>query len=213
MRSLLQKYVVGGAIQRGSHKTPIVTALDNINLSLREGDKLAVHGHNGAGKTTLLRTILGSYQPVSGRVATSGNIISMLGIHLGFEWDATGYENIFIRGAIMGFDQQRMQSYVDEICDFCELGDYLQLPVRTYSSGMVMRLAFSIATTVPADIVLLDEWLSIGDESFSHKAEDRLHNYVAKAKILVLATHNHELARSTCNRFITMESGRIIETN
>jgi len=211
MTSLIKRYVVGGIIKRDQdHKTPSVTALENINFSLREGDKLAITGHNGAGKTTLLRTILGSYKPVSGKLITRGSIISMVGISLGFDPDASGYENIFIRGAIMGFDRTRLRPYLDEICDFSELGSYIHLPVRTYSSGMSMRLAFSIATTVPADIVLLDEWLSVGDASFSQKAHDRLEKFIAKAKILVLATHNKELADRVCNHFIEMEAGKII---
>ncbi len=211
MTSLISKYLVGGRIhQDKKHHAPAVTALENISFSLREGDRLAVRGHNGAGKTTLLRTILGSYLPTSGKRTVHGQIISMVGMNLGFDNEASGYENIFIRGAIMGFQRRQMQGYVDDIREFSELGDYLNFPVRTYSSGMMMRLAFSIATTVPAEIILLDEWLSVGDAAFSEKADERLQSFVAKAKILVLATHNPKLAEKVCNKSIEMESGRII---
>lgn len=212
MVTLIKKYMVGGKIQqREDSKVPVVTALDGINLNLQEGDKLAIRGHNGSGKTTLLRTILGSYKPTTGMVSTAGAIVSMVGINLGFDADATGYQNIFIRGAIMGFKKKQIMPYVDEIVSFCELDDFLHLPVRTYSSGMTMRLAFAIATTLPADIVLLDEWLSVGDTAFSEKAEARLQAFLKRAKILVLATHNHELASHICNRFVTMEAGRLVE--
>jgi len=212
MTSLLKRYLVGGMIKKDNEisHTPAVTALEDISFSLHEGDKLAVTGHNGAGKTTLLRTILGSYKPTRGRIVTRGSIISMVGINLGFDGEATGYENIYIRGAIMGFSRKQIKSYLEEIVDFCELGEYLSLPVRTYSSGMTMRLAFSIATTVPADIVLLDEWLSVGDVDFSKKAHVRLETFLAKAKILILATHNQELADKVCNMAIQVEMGKIV---
>ena len=211
MTSIISKYLVGGKIHRDEkHHTPAVMALEDINLSLREGDRLAITGHNGAGKTTLLRTMLGSYQPTSGKTTVRGKIISMVGINLGFDNEASGYENVFIRGAIMGFPKRQMLQYLDDIREFSELGDYLHLPVRTYSSGMLMRLAFSIATTVPAEIILLDEWLSVGDASFSQKANQRLADFVARAKILVLATHNAELANKVCNTFIEMSGGRIV---
>jgi lipopolysaccharide transport system ATP-binding protein len=210
--TLLRKAGVGGTLARDEarHNTPIVRALDHYSLELKDGDKLAVLGPNGAGKTTLLRTILGSYKPTHGTVTIEGTIISMVGINLGFDADATGMENIFIRGAIMGQTRKQMQPLVDSIVEFSELGDYIHLPIRTYSSGMMMRLAFSIVTTVPADIVLLDEWLSVGDEHFSKKAEARLHDFLSQAKILVLATHNKHLAESICNKTITMQSGKII---
>lgn len=211
MTSLISKYIVGGKIHRDEkHHAPAVTALEGINLSLREGDRLAITGHNGAGKTTLLRTILGSYKPTSGRRTVRGQIISMVGMNLGFDNEASGYDNVFIRGAIMGFHRKEMNKYLDDIREFSELGDYLSLPVRTYSSGMMMRLAFSIATTVPAEIILLDEWLSVGDAAFSQKANARLEHFVARAKILVLATHNAELAARVCNTSIEMKAGRII---
>ncbi len=212
MVTIIKKYMVGGKIQKtDDSKIPVVTALDNINLSLQDGDKLAIRGHNGSGKTTLLRTVLGSFKPINGTVLTEGSIVSMVGINLGFDADATGYQNIFIRGAIMGFTKKQIMPYVDEITAFCELDDFLHLPVRTYSSGMTMRLAFAIATTLPADIVLLDEWLSVGDTAFSEKAEARLQAFLKRAKILILATHNDELAEHICNRFATMEAGKITE--
>jgi lipopolysaccharide transport system ATP-binding protein len=147
---------------------------------------------------------------VSGSIEVVGNIGSMLSITLGMDPEATGYENIFLRGAIMGLKRKEIAPLTDEICEFSELGDYINVPMRTYSSGMSMRLAFAISTSMKADIILMDEWLSAGDEAFSAKAQKRLSELVDQAKILVLASHSPEILKANCNKIVRLEHGRII---
>src|SRR6266702_6265993 len=162
---------VGGKIGT-DQKAPIIEALHDITLSLREGDRVGLVGHNGAGKTSLLRMLAGIYEPTSGSLRSSGRITSLLDVTLGMDHEATGYENIMIRGLIMGASKQQMRDLTDSIAEFSGLGDYLTMPVRTYSSGMVLRLAFAIVTSVEADVLLMDEWLSVGDADFVLKAEE-----------------------------------------
>jgi lipopolysaccharide transport system ATP-binding protein len=167
-------------------------------------------GHNGSGKTTLLRVLAGAYEPVSGSIAVSGRVASMLSIILGMDPESTGYENIFLRAAIMGLKPRDVPPLVEEICEFSELGDYVDMPVRTYSTGMSMRLAFAISTSVPADIILMDEWLAVGDKDFRAKAQQRLRRMLDQAKILVLASHDERLIRDNCNRIMRLEHGNLV---
>ena len=148
-----------------------------------EGERVGLIGHNGSGKTTLLRTLSGVYAPVRGELKVQGKIASLLDVSMGLDPDATGFENIYLRGILDGLKPARIRSKIDEIADFSELGDYLNLPVRTYSSGMMLRLAFAISTSVEADILIMDEWLSVGDAEFSIKAAERLEGLVGKASI------------------------------
>jgi len=135
----------------------------------------------------------------------------MLAIMLGMDMEATGLENIYMRGVVMGMRPREMEPLVGDICEFSELGDYIDMPVRTYSSGMAMRLAFAISTSVPADIILMDEWLSVGDAEFATKAQARLNGLIEQAKILVIASHNESLIRSNCNRVLCLDHGRVTE--
>ena len=152
----------------------VVKALNDVSFELREGDRVGIVGHNGSGKSTLLRVLAGAYEPVSGTIEVQGQVASMLNITLGLDYEATGYENIFLRGVIMGYTPKEIEPLVDEIVAFSELGDYIDMPMRTYSSGMSVRLAFAVSTCVKADILLMDEWLSVGDEGFKVKARERL---------------------------------------
>lgn len=187
----------------------LVKALDQLTLSIRDGERVGVIGHNGSGKTTLLRLINGIYHPTSGHRHVSGRVGSLIDISLGTDPEATGRENIYLRGSLIGIDRDTIDENISEIIDFSELGDFIDLPLRTYSSGMCMRLAFSISTTIKADILLMDEWLAVGDEHFQSKAEGRINSLLKDANILVLASHSRELIKKTCNRVIWLEHGRV----
>jgi lipopolysaccharide transport system ATP-binding protein len=182
-----------------------VTALRDINLDLKDGDRLGIMGANGSGKSTLLRTIAGVYPPTSGHIEVTGNIASLIDISLGMDMEATGYENIRMRAIMMGMKLKQIRLIEDEIADFTELGKFLELPIRTYSSGMHMRLGFAVSTTIPADIILMDEWLSVGDSDFLVKAEKRLHDYIQKSSILVIASHSEDLISKLTNQILRLE--------
>jgi lipopolysaccharide transport system ATP-binding protein len=182
-----------------------VKALNNITLQLKDGDRLGVMGPNGAGKSTLLRTLAGVYQPTSGKIEVKGRIASLIDISLGMDGEATGYENIRMRAIMMGMKLKQIKLIEDEIADFTELGKFLELPIRTYSTGMHMRLGFAVSTTVPADIILMDEWLSVGDSDFLIKAEKRLHDYIQKSSILVIASHSEDLISKLTNQTLRLE--------
>jgi lipopolysaccharide transport system ATP-binding protein len=189
----------------------VVQALSEINLELKSGDRLGLIGHNGAGKSTLLRTLAGIYEPSSGDFSRVGSVASLIDPSLGIEADATGMENIMLRGLVMGLSKKEVDALLPNISEFSGLGDYLAMPVRTYSTGMMMRLAFSISTSVKADILLMDEWLSVGDAEFTEKAEQRMKDMVAGSGILILASHSPDLIAKECNRVARLEHGRLIE--
>jgi lipopolysaccharide transport system ATP-binding protein len=182
-----------------------VKALNNITLDLKDGDRLGVMGPNGAGKSTLLRTLAGVYHPTSGSIDVNGSIASLIDISLGMDGEATGYENIRMRGIMMGLSLKQIRSMEDEIADFSGLGDFLHMPIRTYSTGMHMRLGFSVSTAVNADIILMDEWLSVGDSEFILKAEKRLENFIGRSSILIIASHSEELIKKTTNQILHLE--------
>jgi ABC-type polysaccharide/polyol phosphate transport system ATPase subunit len=186
----------------------IVRALDSIDLEIREGDRVGLIGHNGAGKSTLLRLLAGIYAPTTGTVERQGKVVPLLDISLGMDENSTGRQNIRLRGLLLGMSDQEIRDKQDEIAEFCELGDYLDLPVRTYSSGMRVRLAFAVSTAVDADILLLDEVIGVGDASFREKANARLVDLHARAKIVMLAMHDNAAIRATCNKAIWMDRGR-----
>lgn len=182
-----------------------VIALNNISLKLKDGDRLGVMGPNGSGKSTLLRTLAGIYLPTSGSIEVRGSIACLIDISLGMDMEATGFENIRMRGIMMGMKLKQIKAIEEEIADFTELGKFLELPIRIYSSGMHMRLGFAVSTTVPADIILMDEWLSVGDSDFMLKAERRLQNYIEKSSILVIASHSENLISKLTNQVIRLE--------
>jgi lipopolysaccharide transport system ATP-binding protein len=207
LKKTLTKTLTGGLIKLDTGTT-VVRALDGVSLQLRDGDRLGIYGHNGAGKSTLLRTLAGVYPPTTGTYRREGVVASFLDPTLGIESDATGYENIHLRGLVMGHNRATMARILPEIAEFSGLGDFLSMPVRTYSTGMVMRLAFSIVTSVRADILLLDEWLSVGDAEFCERAEIRMREIVDNTGILVLATHSPDMIRRECNRVMQLSHGK-----
>ena len=211
LKKMVLNLGTGGRIAQDTSHHPIVTALDRLSFSFKEGDRIGLVGHNGSGKTTLLRALSGVYVPTGGSLVVRGRIASLLDISMGLDPDATGFENIYLRGVLNGLKPSAIRSRMDAIAEFSELGDYLNLPVRTYSSGMLLRLAFSISTSVEADILLMDEWLSVGDADFNAKAAKRLEDLVNKAAILVIASHNDAMIERICNRRIRLEHGKIIE--
>jgi lipopolysaccharide transport system ATP-binding protein len=199
---------VGGRLGRANGTAPpLVQALQNINLRLEPGDRLGLIGHNGAGKTTLLRVIAGAYAPDEGSILTEGRIASLLEPMLGMDSFVTGLENIRLRGLLMGLTNRQIKERTEEIAEFTGLGPFLGLPLKTYSAGMISRLAFAVSTAVDADILLMDEWLGAGDVNFRQQAHDRLMSLFASSKIVVLASHDMVLLRDLCNKFIILRGG------
>lgn len=194
----------------GGSKSHQINALDGVSFEIENGDRVGLLGRNGAGKSTLLRTLAGIYPPQSGELSIEGEVASIFNASLGFIPQATGYENIFLRGAVLGMGFAEIERQVPYIEEFSELGDWLGQPVQNYSSGMALRLAFSITTAIRSDILLLDEWLGAGDAQFIAKARMRMNELIESAGILVLATHNLNLMRQVCNRAFLFESGRLV---
>jgi len=209
----LKKMVFATAMQgnlgRDSADRINVRALNDVSLDIENGDRVGLIGANGAGKTTLLRVLAGIYFPTRGELYSSGKISALLDASVGLNAEATGRENIILRGMYMDIHPREMRARVDEIVEFTELGPYIDMPARTYSSGMMVRLGFAISTCMPAEILIMDEWLSAGDIRFLEKAQRRMEQFVGGSSILVLASHSPELLRKWCNRGIMLQNGRI----
>src|SRR4030081_3789081 len=202
-------FLGGRGEDRGSGASHRITveALRNVSMEFRTGDRVALVGNNGAGKTTLLRVMAGIYEPVTGVVKSRGRISPMFDISLGIDGDISGYDNIRLRGLILGLPAREIEERMADIAEFTELGDYLDIPVRTYSSGMMTRLTFAVATCFSPEILLMDEWIVAGDAGFLAKAQQRIESFVKQAGILVLASHSSDLCRQWCNKAIWMERG------
>ncbi len=206
------RIAVGGMLgRRKGSSLPVVVALQNISLSLKSGDRLGLIGFNGAGKTTLLRALAGVYTPDEGTVTVTGRIASLLDVGVGMDMFATGYENIRLRGLIAGLSDKQIKAKVDEIAAFSGLGSYLAMPLKAYSSGMQGRLAFAVATSIECDVLLMDEWLSVGDVNFRAQAQARLMSLVNQSSIVVLASHDPTLVKTLCNKFIVLDGGHASE--
>lgn len=208
-KTVLNK-AVGGRILKEESGLEI-TALKNVNLTLNNGDRVGLVGHNGAGKSTLLRTLAGVYYPTSGILNVDGNVTSLLDISMGMDTEATGLENIRMRAVMMGLPLNKIKDLEEKIVEFSELDNFINMPTRTYSTGMNMRLAFAVSTAIQPEILLLDEWLSVGDKHFKDKAEKRMTGLVNNTKILVLASHSADLIYNTCNRFFLLSNGAVLE--
>jgi len=187
----------------------IVRALDNVSLDLVSGDRVGLVGHNGAGKTTILRVLAGIYEPVAGSFMIDGRVCSLLNVGLGLDPDVSGYENIILQGMYLGYRPAEMRDKIEEIAAFTELESFLSMPVRTYSSGMALRLAFAVATAVRPEILLMDEWVLAGDGRFMDKARRRIEEFTENADILVLASHSLDILRQWCDRILWLDSGKI----
>ncbi len=211
-RSLKEQLLrtVGGKLSEDENSRLVVTALEDVTLTLKAGDRVALIGQNGAGKSTLLRVLAGILEPASGQLTTRGHVSSLIDMSMGLDPEATGYENILIRSVFLGATFAEARRRIPEIEAFCELGNYLQLPMRTYSTGMRLRLSFAIAMAGQPEILVLDEMIATGDAAFAAKAHTRLLEVLSKLDILALATHDLNLARSLCNRGLVMAHGRVI---
>jgi len=198
----------GGRIE-GSGRKQFVQALDGISFELKAGDRLGLVGPNGAGKTTLLKVLYGIYEPSGGSITLEGKVDALFNINIGFRREATGRRNIVLRGLINGWTEAEIEEKMESIIAFSELGDFIDLPFKSYSQGMAARLAFSMATSLDPEILLMDEWIGAGDAAFQDKAKRRMDELAEKAGIIVLASHNESLIDSVCTKRLTLKSGRV----
>ena len=210
IRNAIFNFSVGGKLLRDGTDRVYVKALAGINFELFEGDSLGIIGHNGSGKTTLLKVLAGIYEPTRGRISVDGRISSMIDINLGLDANLTGRENIITLGRMKGLTTKEILSKMDEIIEFSGISSYIDLPIKTFSSGMASRLVFSVATTLDPDVLLFDEWIGTGDSEFIVKATDRLHSLVNQSRVMVLATHALFLIATMCNKVLVLDGGKQI---
>lgn len=201
----------GGAIGKNADNTVVVEALKDINLHLREGDRVGLVGHNGAGKSTLLRLLSGIYEPTRGSADVRGRVAPVFDLGVGMDPEVSGYDNIIIRGLFLGQTIKQMKNKMDEIAEFTELGDYLAMPLRTYSTGMRVRLALGVVTSIEPEILLLDEGIGAVDAAFMAKARVRLQEMVERSGILVFASHSNDFLAQLCNTALWVDHGQIRE--
>jgi len=186
-----------------------ILALRNLNFKITEGQRVGLIGHNGSGKSTLLRVMGGIYTPTAGKIETEGKISSLFNINLGVQNEASGRENIIIRALVKGWSRKQIDANIESIIDFSDLREFIDLPIRTYSDGMRMRLLFAIATSFSPEILLLDEWIGAGDAQFQEKAAERMNSLVSTAGITVVASHNRHLLKRICTHCIWLDNGNI----
>lgn len=210
-RSLKRAFMsnTAGGLLRSENNRVIVNALDHISFELKKNDRLGLIGHNGAGKSTLLRVLASVYEPQTGHIEVQGRVSALLDMMLGMDFEATGYENIKIRGILLGLSNKEIKEMIPDIVEFTEIGDYLKMPVKTYSSGMAVRLAFAISTAIHPEIFLVDEVIGAGDAYFMKKAAKRMENLIHKSDILVLSSHDNTIIRKFCNKVMVLEHGKI----
>jgi ABC-type polysaccharide/polyol phosphate transport system ATPase subunit len=206
-RVSIKEYLVHGIFGGMRNPRVRVKALQNFSLEIKRGERLGVIGHNGAGKSTLLKVLAGIYPPTAGRLEVQGEVSSLFDIALGFEPEATGWENIYFRGYLQGETPRSIRAKMQPIADFSELGDFLNTPVRYYSAGMLVRLAFAIATAVEPEILLVDEVLSVGDMAFAEKATQRMREMMDRAQLIVMVSHDMESIKRICHRVVWMDHG------
>ncbi len=198
-------------IKRLSHqmKYKEFSALKNVSFTVEKGDVVGIIGRNGSGKSTLLKCIAGIYKPTGGKITAMGNIVPMLELGAGFDMEMTGQENIYLNGAILGYSEAFLKEKYDEIVEFSELGDFIYEPIRTYSSGMLMRLAFSIATVVNPEILIVDEILAVGDARFQEKSQARMNELMGDGTTVFFVSHNIEQIKGMCNKVAWLSYGEL----
>jgi homopolymeric O-antigen transport system ATP-binding protein len=211
LKNAMLSVTTGGRIGNDAQRV-VIQALDQVSFSFNAGDRVALIGHNGAGKTTLLRVLAGIYEPRAGWISIDGRVTPVFDVNLGIDPERTGYENIILRGLYLGLTKAQIVERRDGVAEFTELGPFLDLPVRTYSAGMLARLAFAMATCIEPDILLLDEGIGAGDAEFLERANVRLDQFISKAGILVLASHSVDLVRKLCTKAVLMEHGRLVRS-
>jgi lipopolysaccharide transport system ATP-binding protein len=187
----------------------MVQALKNINIDLNSGDRLGLIGPNGAGKSTLLRVLSGVYSPTSGLISSKGKVSSLIDLTLGMDVEASGIENIYIQGELFEISKKIIDKNIDDIINFSELKEFIEMPIRTYSSGMIFRLGFSVLTFLQPEILIMDEWIAVGDNNFSKKVNERLKFILEKTKVFVIASHSKDLILDVCNRVVWIENGTV----
>lgn len=185
-------------------------AVNNVSFEIRAGDRVGIIGHNGAGKSTLLKALCRVYEASSGKISVDGRIAPLLEIGAGFHPEFTGRENIYLNGSILGYTKQQLKEIEPDVIAFAELEEFIDTPVKYYSTGMYMRLAFSLATAMHPDILILDEIFAGGDAAFKVKAKQRMHDLIDKANIMIMVSHDHKLVMSLCNRIIWLDHGKLV---
>jgi ABC-type polysaccharide/polyol phosphate transport system ATPase subunit len=207
IKNKILSQATGGRVMSGARDVITVRAIDSLNLEIKEGDRVGLVGHNGSGKSTLLRVLAGIYKPSGGSITIEGTVGTVLDPHAGMDPESTGIENIYLRGYMMGMSKPEIAAKVDEIAEFTELGEFLQLPMRTYSAGMFARLAFAVSTAAQHDILLIDEGIGAGDAGFRKKAQERIESLFRRTPIVLLASHSETLISEFCNRRLQLEHG------
>ena len=203
------RLATGGNVMRDNKQHVVVRSLNNINLTIQHGDRIGLIGHNGAGKSTMLRLLAKIYEPTHGQINIDGHVSPMLDLMQGMELEASGHDNILMRGIILGLTHKEIAKQIDDIAELTGLGDYLDMPLRTYSSGMMIRLAFAIASSIKPDILLIDEVFNAGDSAFIKKAQERMVSLLTESSIVVMANHSDKLIREFCNKALLLEAGSI----
>jgi homopolymeric O-antigen transport system ATP-binding protein len=209
-QALYKRSPVGGNINIGRSGRSVITALNGVSFEIDDGDRVGLIGHNGSGKTSLLRAISGIYEPVSGKLIIDGRVTPLFDMQLGMDPDSTGIENIWLRGRMLDLSADKIKETVEEVSEFSELGDYLHMPIRTYSAGMMVRLAFGVSTAIRPEILVLDEMIGAGDEAFMGRAKVRLESFIARTGILVIASHSAAMLREWCNKGMLLEHGDLV---
>ena len=209
LKKTIMGVATGGKIGLTEQGKTIIRSLEDLNLEISPYQRVGLIGHNGSGKSTLLRVISGVYEPTHGTISVEGKVGSLIDISLGIDPEATGLENIFLRASLLGIPKRIVKKELDNIIEFTDLGDFIYMPVRTYSSGMHLRLAFAVSTMISPEVLLMDEWLSVGDQGFQEKAEKRLTSLIERSNILVIASHSRRLIENCCDRVIWLEHGSI----
>lgn len=211
LRNQLVRISTGGRIESDAGHVQQVTALRDVSFTINHGDSVGLIGHNGAGKSTMLRTMAGVYTPALGNVVRHGRVATVLELGTGMDPELSGYENITRMSMLLGMSSKQIEENAKEIAAFTQLGDFLELPVRTYSSGMATRLMFAVATSTKPDILLVDEMFGTGDAEFQAQAKKRMEDLIRSVGIFVFASHSNELVRTYCNRFFFLEHGSVKE--
>ena len=206
----LKEYVIR-TLNRTKEKKTIFKATDDVSFKIYKGEKIGIIGFNGAGKSTLLKIISGVYTPDEGEVIINGNIAPLLSLGAGFDKNYSGRENIFLNGAILGYDEEFLKSKYDEILEFSELGEFINLPVKNYSSGMLSKLGFSIATIVDPDILILDEVLGVGDINFKKKSKEKIKSLMESNTTVLLVSHSIKEIRNICDKAIWIDKGKVVD--
>jgi len=208
LKNIILNKATGGILSNEENSIS-VKALNNISFTFNDGDRVGLIGHNGAGKSTLLKLLAGVYIPTSGEVNIKGKVVSTINPQCGIEEEATGIENIFTFGLMQGLSKKEIKNKLREICEFTDLGSFLDMPVRIYSSGMLSRLSFAVITSLDANIIIMDELIGVSDSKFIEKANKRLTEFMDRSNILVIASHSEYLIRSLCNKALLLDHGII----